>query len=69
MEINYLACDPKNNILACLNNGLAIYTPSINNWQIINGRDGLKKDYLDVPVFASSNGQIIIEQLNKGLVA
>jgi len=68
MEINYLACDPKNNILACLNNGLAIYTPSINNWQIINGRDGLKKDYLDVPVFASSNGQIIIEQLNKGLV-
>ncbi|MDZ4795448.1 MAG: histidine kinase [Bacteroidota bacterium] len=68
MEINFLACDRKNNILACLNNGLAIYTPTINNWQIINGRDGLKKDYLDVPVFASSNGQIIVDQVNSGLV-
>jgi len=68
MEINYLACDSKNNILVCLNNGLAIYTTTINNWQIINGRDGLKRDYLDVPVFASSNGQIILEQVNSGLV-
>jgi signal transduction histidine kinase/ligand-binding sensor domain-containing protein len=68
MEINYLACDSNNNILACLNNGLAIYSPAINNWQIINGRDGLKRDYLDVPVFAGNNGQIIVDQVNSGLV-
>jgi len=67
MEVNYLACDPNNRILACLNNGLAIYKPAINNWQIINGRDGLKKDYLDVPVFAGSNGQIFLDQVNSGL--
>ena len=68
MEVNHLACDPKNNVLACLNNGLAIYKPGINNWQIINGRDGLTKDYLDVPVFAASNGQIFLDQVNSGLV-
>ena len=68
MEVNHLACDTKNNILACLNNGLAIYKPAINNWQIINGRDGLKKDYLDVVVFASRTGEIFLDQVNSGLV-
>jgi ligand-binding sensor domain-containing protein len=62
MEVNYMACDTSNNILACFHNGLAVYNAAINDWQIINTIDGLKRDYLDLPVFALPNGQIILEQ-------
>lgn len=68
MEINYLDCDNRNNILACLSNGLAIYKPSVESWQIINGRDGLRRDYLDVPVFTQANGSVILDQVYNFLV-
>jgi signal transduction histidine kinase/streptogramin lyase len=67
MEINYLDCDSDNDILACTHSGLAIFKRSINAWQYINTYDGLKRDYLDVPVFVS-HGKTILDQVNSFLV-
>ncbi len=67
MEVNYMACDVNNNILACFHNGLAVYNSTINEWQIINTIDGLRTDYLDVGVFAFPNGQIVLDQKGKFL--
>jgi signal transduction histidine kinase len=67
MEINYLDCNPQNDILACTHSGLAIFKRNINAWQYINTYDGLKRDYLDVPVIVS-NGKTILDQVNSFLV-
>lgn len=68
MEINYMACDSANNIIACLHPGLAIYKSSVGIWQVFNGNDGLQRDYLDVPVFSGASNQIILDQRNSFVV-
>lgn len=67
MEINYLDCNAQNDILACTHSGLAIFKHKIGAWQYINTYDGLRRDYLDVPVFFS-NGKTILDQANSFLV-
>lgn len=67
-EINYMACDTKNNILACLHNGLSVYRKATGSWQTIDALNGLKRDYLDMGVFALNNGKIILDQHNSFLV-
>ena len=62
MEVNYIDCDIDNNILICTISGMAVYKPAINAWQVINAIDGLKRDYLDVPVFGNLNGKTVLDQ-------
>ncbi len=64
MEINYMACDDNNNILACLHSGLAVYNRNLNAWQIFTALDGLQRDYLDAPIFANHGNQIVLRQNN-----
>lgn len=61
-EINYLACDNENNIIACLHNGLTILKKGATYWQVFNANDGLKRDYLDVPAFFGKTNTIILDQ-------
>lgn len=68
VEINFLACDSKNNILACLHNGLAVFNRRLNAWQVFNALNGLQRDYLDLGVFAFANNKIILDQRNSFLV-
>lgn len=68
MEVNYISCDTGNNILACFHNGLAIYNRRIKQWQQVNVLDGLKSDYLDVPVFSFTNGTNLLGQKKNNLL-
>lgn len=62
MEINYLAADSSGNIAACLTSGLGIYSDKTGEWQFFNLRDGLRIDYLDLPVWTNDKGEFILDQ-------
>jgi len=64
MEINYMACDDKNNVFACLHSGLAVYNRKLKTWQTITALDGLQRDYLDAPIFAMPGNNILLRQHN-----
>lgn len=62
MEINYLAAGPDNAVYACTHSGLAVYKEAIHSWQLINSQDGLKRDYLDVPVLVTDKNHLLLDQ-------
>jgi ligand-binding sensor domain-containing protein/two-component sensor histidine kinase len=64
LEINYMACDDDNNMFVCLHSGLAVYNRRLKTWQVLNSLDGLQRDYLDVPIFATPGNNILLRQTN-----
>ena len=56
MEVNYKLWYRKTTYWPVFTTGQAIYNRRIKQWQQVNVPDGLKSDYLDVPVFSFTNG-------------
>ncbi len=60
MQINYMATDTSGGIWAGTAAGLAYYDPNAETkvWQLFNRQDGVKRDYIDRPLLATTDGRV-----------
>jgi ligand-binding sensor domain-containing protein/two-component sensor histidine kinase len=65
MLVKSLQTDTSGRIWASTVAGLGMFDPEGKKiWQLFNRFDGLERDYLDHPIFITSNNKIIVDQLN-----
>ncbi|MDQ3018022.1 MAG: hypothetical protein M3R25_15020, partial [Bacteroidota bacterium] len=60
MQINHLTTDATGSIWAGTSAGLALFDPNADAqlWQLFNRQDGIKRDYIDRPIMATSDGKL-----------
>ncbi|MFN5333861.1 MAG: triple tyrosine motif-containing protein, partial [Bacteroidota bacterium] len=63
-RVNSLVTDAKGNLWAGTINGLIRLDPNSQKWVLFNQQDGLKSDYIDRPLFAFSNGEMVLSVEN-----
>jgi ligand-binding sensor domain-containing protein/two-component sensor histidine kinase len=60
MQINYMTTDTSGRIWAGTQAGLALFDPKVKVWQLFNRNDGIKRDYIDRPIIATTNGMFFL---------
>ena len=60
MQINQMTTDSAGRIWAGTSAGLALFNPALNTsvWQLFNREDGIKRDYIDLPIMATEDGKL-----------
>lgn len=65
MQINFMTTDTNGGIWAGSAAGLAYYEPWAETpiWQLFNRQDGIRRDYVDQPIMATSDGRLFFNNV------